>query len=69
MGVIISIDRVERWQKNNINHARTYATVDSETHGIVELAGYGDAYKVGDEVQVLFDDKWNTAKMQKTVHN
>jgi len=67
MGVILSIERVERWDKNEVSHARTYATVDSETHGVVELTGYGDVYKVGDNVQVLFDDKWNTAKMQKTV--
>lgn len=73
MGVIISIDRVERWQKNNINHARTYATVDSKRFGPIEVYGYGNDYKVGEDVNDFFHESWDSGKMEhkksKPVHN
>lgn len=69
MGVILEIEWVEKWTKDGKEHARTHAIVNSSRFGVIEVTGYGSDYSVGDWVQVMFDDKWNTAKMQKNVEN
>lgn len=66
MGVIISIERVEKWTKDGVEHSRTHATVNSSRFGLIEVTGYGSGYKVGQKVEVFFDDKFNQAKMQKS---
>lgn len=67
MGVILSIEWVKEWvDAKGVAQSRTYAIVDSKSRGIVELEGYGKDYKVGDNVQVLYHDKFDQAKMQKS---
>lgn len=68
MGVILSIEWVEKWDKDGILHKRTHAIVKSSRFGNVEVTGYGSDYAVGDKVQVLYDEKWDKAKMQKSKH-
>jgi len=66
MGVILSIEWVEKWTKDGKEHSRTHAIVNSSRYGVIEVTGYGVNYWVGDKVQVLYDDKWDKAKMQKS---
>lgn len=66
MGVILSIEWVEKWDKDGILHERTHAIVKSSRFGNVEVTGYGSDYKVNDHVQVLYHDKFDQAKMQKS---
>jgi hypothetical protein len=57
---IISEEKLQSKRKNF--YYRTTAIVDGN-----EVVGYADipnAYKLGDEVESFFDDKWHVAKMQ-----
>jgi len=66
MGVILSIEWVEKWVKDGIEHQRSHAIVESSRYGTLEVTGYGADFKVGDKVQVLYHDKYDQAKMQKS---
>jgi len=66
MGVILSIEWVEKWVKDGKEHSRTHAIVESSRYGTLEVTGYGVDFKVGDKVQVLYDEVWDKAKIQKS---
>lgn len=43
-----------------------YRTIALTDHPVAdEVVGYGRAFRVGDVVQVFFDDKYHVAKMRK----
>ena len=51
---VIKIIRVEKWVKNKTVHTRTHAILDNDE----ESVGYGE-YKVGDQVEAYYSDKWD----------
>lgn len=64
MGMILSIEWVEKWDKDGVEHARTHAIVDSKRFDIIEVTGYGDDYFVGEEVNDFFHESWDKGKME-----
>lgn len=63
MHLVKKIIRVERWVKDGVEHTRTYVLIDDPEHLDDEFVGYG-RYKVGDEVESYFSDKWNKASIK-----
>lgn len=69
MRTIIEIVHVERKKlakeaSKTQDYWKTHAILDDGT----EAQGYGKDYKVGDQVEVFHDKKWDQVKMQKGAH-
>lgn len=62
---IIEIQHVHKWKAGEHQYCRTYALLDDGT----EAVGFGCDFKVGDEVEVFFHDRYGTIKMRKTPHD
>lgn len=63
MRKVISIEgRIKRTGKNGKKYTITYLTVDDGT----EVEYYGYDVKVGDKLEVFFDNRWQKVKARKT---
>lgn len=68
MHKVTKIIRTEEWKKDGKLHVKTYALINDPDHLDDEFQGYG-TYKVGDEVESYFSDRWNkpTIKPHKEI--
>lgn len=64
MAKITDITKIET-KKDRLGrpYKRTHAIMDDGT----EAVGYSDDFKIGDKVEVFFDQQWNIIKFQKTL--
>lgn len=59
MRQITKILHIEKWVKDGKEYTRTHAILDNDE----EARGFGE-FKVGDEVEAFFNDKWDYYQMK-----
>lgn len=60
MKTILEITYIEVKYKDDKKYFKTHALLETGE----ECVGFGEGFKVGDEVEYWFDEKWGVTKMQ-----